>query len=141
MKYSANPGKYSISDKKSLDHFEFVNIRSCIDEKQLDVENLKLYSLEDYIANKDQLKKYSIKIPRKKTEVIPSVIESVISLEIAALGILFDAVDLFESTAFHRRLAPFQIVLTTVTKIEGKLNLFKINIRKNKTKRLLIISR
>lgn len=119
MKYSANPGKYSISDKKSIDHYEFVNIRSCINEKQLDVENLKLYSLENYIVNKDQLKKYSIKIPRKKTEVIPSVIESVISLEIAALGILFDAVDLFESTAFHRRLAPFQIVLTTVT-VEGK---------------------
>ena len=124
MKYSANPGKYSISDKLSIDHFESVNIRSCINEKQLDVENLKLFSLEDYIANKDQLEKYSIKVPRKKTEMIPSVIESVISLEIAALGILFDAVDSFESTAFHRRLAPFQIVLTTVAKVEGNLNYF-----------------
>ncbi|CAO1392004.1 unnamed protein product [Diamesa tonsa] len=122
MKYSANPGKYSISDKNTMDHYEFVNIRSCIDEKQLDVENLKLYSLENYITNKDQLKKYSIKLPRKKTEVIPSIIESVVSLEIAALGILFDAVDLFESTAFHRRLAPFQIVLTTAVVEDESIN-------------------
>ena len=112
MKYGASPGKYSISDQKSESFYKFVSIRSNVDESPTDVERLKLFSLKDCIRNKDVLSSFLAKVPNRKKEVIPDVIETTIDFQVAALSLLMDAVNLTDDyTAFHRRTAPYQLAL------------------------------
>lgn len=112
MKYGASPGKYSISDQKQDSFYKFVSIRSHVGESAIDVERLKLFSLKDCIKDKEVLNSFLSRVPNRKKEVIPDVIETTVDLQIASLALLMDAVNLSDDyTAFHRRSAPYQIVL------------------------------
>lgn len=112
MKYGASPGKYAISDQKSEALYKFVSIRSSVGECAIDVERLKLFSLKDCIKDKEFLNSFLSRIPNRKKEVIPDVIETTVDLQVASLALLMDAVGLSEDyTAFHRRSAPYQLAL------------------------------
>lgn len=112
MKHGANPGKYSISDQKSELFYKFVSIRSNVDEPPIDVECLKMFSLKDCIKDKDILNSFLSRVPNRKKEVIPDVIEATIDLQVASMALLLDAADLSEEyTAFHRRIAPYQLAV------------------------------
>lgn len=112
MKYGGSPGKYSISDQKSGSLCKFVNIRSSVDEAEMDVEQLKMFSLKDCIKNKDMLNSFLARVPNRKKEIIPDVIETAVDLQIASFALLLDGVNLSEDyTALHRRSAPYQLVL------------------------------
>lgn len=112
MRNGAGPGKYSISDQKSESFHKFVNIRSSADESLMDVEQLKLFSLKDCIKDKEVLANFLSRVPNRKKEVIPDVIESVVDLQVASFALLMDAVNLSDDyTAFHRRSAPYQLAL------------------------------
>lgn len=110
MKYGSYPGVYKISDQKIEPRFKLVSIQSSVHDKyDHNVEKFKLYSLKD---NVECYEKYLAKIPNRKKEVIPDVIECTIDLQIAALSLLFDAANLSEYyTALHRRIAPYQLTL------------------------------
>jgi DNA polymerase gamma 2 len=110
MKYGAYPGKYRISDQKSKEKYKFVNIQSTVTDFLINVENFKLFSIKEHIKDKEVLDKFLTKIPNHKKEVIPDVIKSVVDLNAATMALLFDAVNLTEYyTAFHRRIAPYQL--------------------------------
>lgn len=112
MKYGGSPGKYSISDQKSDSLCKFVNIRSSVDEAEMDVEQVKMFSLKDCIKNKDVLNSFLARVPNRKKEIIPDVIETVVDLQIASFALLLDGVNLSEDyTALHRRSAPYQLAL------------------------------
>lgn len=112
MKYGASPGKYSISDQKSEDFYKFVSIRSSVEDEQMEVEHLKLFSLKDCIKEKEIVNSFLARVPNRKKEVIPDVIESVVDLQIASLALLLDGVQLSgDYTALHRRSAPYQLAL------------------------------
>lgn len=112
MKYGTNPGKYSISDQKQEGSCKFVNIRSNVGDSVLDVERLKFFSLKDCIDEKEILSKFLCRVPNRKKEVLPDVIESVVDFQVASLALLMDAVHLSDNyVAFHRRTAPYQIAL------------------------------
>lgn len=114
MKYGASPGKYLISDQKSDSFFKFVNIQSNVEDFSIDVETLKLFSLKDCIKDKTILNSYLSRIPNRKREMIPDVIETTIDLQVAAVALLFDAVNLSDDyTALHRRSSPYQLALIT----------------------------
>lgn len=114
MTYGASPGKYSISDQKTESFSKFVSIRSNVDELSIDVERLKLFSLSDCIKDKEVLKSFLSKVPNRKKEIIPDVIETSIDLQAASLALLMDAVQLSDDyTALHRRTAPYQLALVT----------------------------
>lgn len=112
MTYGASPGKYSISDQRTDSFSKYVNIRSNVEDLQMDVERLKLFSLKDCIRDKEALCSFLSRVPNRKKEVIPDVIEATVELQTASLALLLDAVNLSEDyTAFHRRSAPYQIAL------------------------------
>lgn len=112
MKYGAYPGKYRISDQKSDDRCKYVNIQSSVTDYLFNIENFKLFSIKDTIGDKELLSKFLSKIPNHKTEVIPDVIKSVVDLNAATMALIIDAVNLTDYyTAFHRRIAPYQIAL------------------------------
>lgn len=110
MKYGAYPGKYRISDQKSDPKFKFVNIQSTVTDHLFNVESFKLFSLKDCIKDKEVLGNFLSKIPNHKKEVLPDVIKTVVDLNAATMALLFDAVNLTDYyTAFHRRIAPYQL--------------------------------
>ena len=112
MKFGSSPGKYSISDQKSEEFYKFVTIRSSVEDSGMDVERLKMFSLKDCIRNKSTLNKFLSRIPNRKKETIPDVIEAVVDLQIASFALLLDAVNSSEHhTALHRRSAPYQLAL------------------------------
>lgn len=112
MKYGANPGKYSISDQKSESFYKLLSIRSNVEESPVDVERIRLFSLKDCIKSKTLLSNYMSKVPNRKKEAIPDVIETVVELQVASLTLLLDAVNLSDDyTAFHRRSAPYQLAI------------------------------
>lgn len=112
MTYGASPGKYSISDQRTDTFSKYVNIRSNFEDSQMDVERLKLFSLKDCIKDKQVLCSFLSRVPNRKKEVIPDVIEATVDLQVASLALLLDAVNLSDDyTAFHRRSAPYQIAL------------------------------
>lgn len=115
MKYGSYPGVYKISDQKVEPRFKFVSIQSSVHDKyDHNVEKFKLYTLKDNIDCKEILEKYRSRLPNRKKEVIPDVIECTIDLQIAAMSLLFDAANLSEYyTALHRRIAPYQLALIT----------------------------
>ena len=124
MKYGTNPGKYSISDQKSDSFSKFVTIRSNVGDSVMDVERLKFFSLKDCITEKDILSQYMCRVPNKKKETIPDVIETVVDLQVASLALLVDAVNLSDDyTAFHRRSAPFQLALVVKEATEDLIDL------------------
>lgn len=110
MKYGSYPGKYKISDQKTDERCKFVNIQSSVTDLLFNIEGFKLFSVKDFIKDKDKLENFRSKIPNHKKEVIPDVIKSVVDLNAATMALLFDAVSLTDYyTAFHRRIAPFQL--------------------------------
>lgn len=113
MKYGASPGNYSISDQKSELFYKFVSIRSNIDDSLIDVERLRMFSLKDSIKDKESLNAYLSRVPNRKKEVVPDVIESTVDLQVASLALLLDALVLSgeDYIALHRRSAPYQIAL------------------------------
>lgn len=112
MKYGASPGKYSISDQKNESNYKFVNITSTIEDSPVDVERVKLFSLKDCVKNKDLLRNFMSRVPNRKKETIPDVIETVVDFQVASLALLLDAANLSdEYTAFHRRSAPYQLAI------------------------------
>lgn len=112
MKYGTNPGKYSISDQKSEGFTKFVNIRSNVSDTLVDVERVRLFSLEDCFKDKETLSQFKCRTSNRKKETIPEVIESVVDLQVASFALLTDAVNLSDDyTAFHRQSAPFQLAL------------------------------
>lgn len=112
MTYGSSPGKYSISDHKTESFSKFVNIRSNVADSPMDVERVKLLSLKDCIKDKEVLNKFSARVPNRKKETVPDVIETTVDLQVASLALLLDAVNLSEDyTALHRRSAPYQIAL------------------------------
>jgi hypothetical protein len=114
MKFGASPGKYSISDQKTENFYKFVTIRSSVEESGFDVERLRLFSPKDCIKDKEILNKFLARMPNRKKEIIPDVIESTVDLQVASLALLLDAVNLSDDyTAFHRRSAPYQLALIT----------------------------
>jgi glycyl-tRNA synthetase (class II) len=51
-------------------------------------------------------------VQNKKKEVIPDVVKSVVDLHVAAVALIFDAVNLTDYyTAFHKRSAPYQLAI------------------------------
>lgn len=113
MKYGSYPGVYKISDQKVDQRFKLVSVQSSVHPiYRHNVEKFKLYTLKDNIEDKQILEKYYAKIPNRKKDVIPDVIECTIDLQIAALSLLFDAANLSEYyTALHRRIAPYQLAV------------------------------
>lgn len=124
MKYGTNPGKYSISDQKTEAFFKFVNIRSNVGDTLMDVERLRLFSLQDCIKDKDVLSQFKCRTSNRKKETIPEVIESVVDLQVASFALLTDAVNLSDDyTAFHRRSAPFQLAIVVKEPTEDLVDL------------------
>lgn len=112
MTYGASPGKYSISDQRTESFCKYVSIQSHVEDPLMDVETLKLFSLKDCIKDKQHLSSFLSRVPNRKKETIPDVIEASIDLQAASLALLLDAVNLSDDyTAFHRRSAPYQLAL------------------------------
>lgn len=130
MKYSASPGRFQISDQRNEDldgvPIKSVNITSTIDSKNLILEKLKLLPGKEILTAENKIL-YRIKTESKKT-VTPGIVQSTISLDSAAIGVLFDAIESSEdhSVCLHRRLAPYQVCLLIAEKYSGKSNMFMI---------------
>lgn len=109
MKYGSYPGKYKISDQKIDPLFKLVNIQSSVTDFVFNVESFKLFSLKD-CNEADTMSKFAAKIPNRRKEIIPDVIKTVVDLQTASVALLIDSINLTEYyTAFHRRIAPFQL--------------------------------
>ncbi|KAG5684598.1 hypothetical protein PVAND_013823 [Polypedilum vanderplanki] len=109
MKHGSYPGKYRISDQKIFPLYKMANIQSSVTDYTFNIEGLKLFSLKD-CSDKDIRENFVAKIPNKKKEIIPDVIKTVVDLQTASMAFLFDALSLTDYyTAFHRRIAPFQL--------------------------------
>lgn len=114
MKLGASPGKYSISDQRSESFYKFVTIKSNVETTPMNVERLSLFSLKDCIKDKEVLCSLMARVPNRKKQVVPDVIEAVVDLQVASLALLLDAVHNSEyNTALHRRLAPYQLAIIT----------------------------
>lgn len=112
MKYGSYPGKYFISDQKNESLFKSVHIQSTVTESVLNIESFKLFSLKDCTQSKEIIGSFHSKLPNRKKEIIPDIIKSVVDLQVAAIALLFDAVNLTEYyTAHHRRIAPYQVAI------------------------------
>lgn len=110
IKYGSYPGKYRISDQKSDDKCKYVNIQSSVTEYVFNIETFKLFSVKDFVKEPTVLEKFLARIPNHKKQVTPDIIKSVVDLNAATMALLYDAVNLTEYyTAFHRRIAPFQL--------------------------------
>lgn len=124
MKYSASPGRFQISDQKTLEldgvSIKSVNITSTIDSKMLMLEKLQLLPAKDLLTAENRIL-YRTKNESKKT-VTPGIVQSTIFLDTAAIGVLFDAIESSEDhgVCLHRRLAPYQVCLLIAEKYTGK---------------------
>lgn len=114
MTFGASPGKYSISDQRFEKFYKFVTIKSNVEAEAINVERLSFFSLKDCIKDKAVLGNFTARVPNRKKETVPDVIEAVVDLQVASLALLLDAVHLPEHhTALHRRTAPYQLAVIT----------------------------
>ncbi|XP_055677137.1 DNA polymerase subunit gamma-2, mitochondrial [Lutzomyia longipalpis] len=111
MKYSSNPGRFKVSESKTIEQSEGkiqrISIRSNINESSLDLETIELISLNSggNLKLRDQ---------RSGQEITPAIVKTGICLEIATLGVLVDAIDSSdetESLMLHRKIAPHQLAV------------------------------
>ncbi|GAB0087357.1 DNA polymerase subunit gamma-2, mitochondrial [Sergentomyia squamirostris] len=111
MRYSANPGRYRVSEATFTDipdgKVQKVSIQSTLKDSFLDLESIELISLK---SGKD----FQLTDPRSGKQLIPAIVRTGICLDIATVGVLFDAVDSAdetESLLLHRKIAPHQLAI------------------------------
>lgn len=122
MKFSANPGRFFISDPVADSGMQTVSIKSKFNFGDLEVEKLQMFSLKDVLL--DYSSEFNLRAARSSKRITPFVIRNEIVLQRGGLTVLMDAIDssINHSVSIHRKIAPFQCSIFCLT--EGKFNFF-----------------
>lgn len=110
MRYSSNPGRFKVSESKTSEYPEGkvqrISIKSSLKDSSMDLETIELISLHPG-ANLELS-------DNRGRKIVPSIVKTGVCLDIAALGVLIDAIDSSdetESLLLHRKIAPHQLAL------------------------------
>lgn len=118
MKFSANPGRFFISepviDGERKDQ-QTVSIKSKFNFGDLVVEKLQMFSLKDVLL--DSFSDFNLRVARTSKKVSPFIIKSEIVLQRGGLTVLLDAIDssINHSISIHRKIAPVQCCIFCLT--------------------------